>query len=74
MELVTVQDAAALLNVSPKAIYYALTENKLTRHEKFGRVVLEKREVEAYQPRAGANRPSKVSAVKSSPNEQMAVI
>ena len=57
MEFVTVQDAATILKVSPKAIYYALTENKLTRHEQFGRVVLDKSEVEAYQPRAGANRP-----------------
>ena len=73
MELVTVQDAAALLNVSPKAIYYALTESKLTRHEKFGRVVLEKSEVEAYQPRAGANRPPKSEAGKTTPNEEMAV-
>lgn len=57
--LVTVQDAAAMLNVSSKAIYYAVAENKLTRHEQFGRVVLDKGEVEAYQPRAGENRPSR---------------
>ncbi len=63
MEFVTVQEAAALLRVSPKAIYYALTENKLTRHEQFGRVVLDKAEVEAYQPRAGANRPSRRQGV-----------
>ena len=57
MEFTTVQDAADRLQVSPKAIYYALAENKLTRHEQFGRVVLDKAEVESYQPRAGANRP-----------------
>ena len=60
MEFITVQDAAAMLKVSPKAIYYALTESRLTRHEQFGRVVLEKAEVEAYQPRAGVGRPRKV--------------
>ncbi len=59
MDFVTVQDAAAMLRVSPKAIYYALTENKLTRHEQFGRVVLDKAEVNAYQPRAGGDRPSR---------------
>ena len=59
MELMTVQEAAAILRVSPKAVYYAVTENKLTRHEQFGRVLLNKTEVEAYQPRAGADRPSR---------------
>lgn len=63
MEFVTVQEAAALLRVSPKAIYYAVTENKMTRHEQFGRVVLDKAEVEAYQPRAGADRPSRRQSV-----------
>lgn len=59
MELITVQDAAGQLKVSPKAVYYALTEGKLTRHEQFGRVLLDKSEVLAYQPRAGADRPSR---------------
>lgn len=59
MELITVQEAAAQLNVSPKAVYYALTESKLTRHEQFGRVLLDRSEVVAYKPRAGADRPSR---------------
>ncbi len=65
MNFVTVQDAAVTLRVSPKAIYYALTENKLTRHEQFGRVVLDKEEVDAYQPRAGADRPSRRQRIAS---------
>lgn len=56
MEFLTVQEAASKLSVSPKAVYYALTERKLTRHEMFGRVVLDSAEVEAYRPRAGAGR------------------
>ncbi len=55
----TVQDAAVMLNVSPKAIYYLLAKGKLTRHEQFGRVVLEKAEIAVYQPRAGVGRPRK---------------
>lgn len=53
------QEAADILKVSPKAIYYALTENKLTRHEQYGRLLLDKEEVKTYSPRAGVDRPSK---------------
>ncbi len=73
MEFVTVQDAAVLLRVSPKAIYYALAENKLTRHKQFGRVVLDKEEVNAYQPRAGADRPSRRRSIASREAQEASV-
>ena len=55
-ELLTVQEAARLKNVHPKAIYYGLAEGKLTRHEQYGRILLDAAEVAAYQPRAGGLR------------------
>ena len=59
MTLITVQEAAGKAGVSVKAIYYALTEGNLTRHEQYGRVLVDKQEIEAYQPRAYGDRPSK---------------
>lgn len=59
MTLITVQEAASRLGISAKALYYAITEGKLTRHEQFGRVLLDEKEVSAYKPRAGAGSPLK---------------
>jgi excisionase family DNA binding protein len=57
--LITVQEAAARLKVTSKAIYYALTEGNLTRHEQYGRILVDEEEVARYKPIAGGSRPSK---------------
>lgn len=59
MGMLTVQDAAERLHVSPKAIYAALADGRLTRHEQYGRVLVDEKEVENYTPIAGDGRPSK---------------
>lgn len=51
MELLTVHEAAAQKNVSPTAIYYALTAGNMTKHKKFGRVLVDAAELENYQPK-----------------------
>jgi hypothetical protein len=58
-ELMTVQEAAAQANVTVKAIYYALTEGKLTRHEQYGRLLVDRGELAGYRPRAHGDRPSR---------------
>lgn len=74
MELITVQDAATQLKVSPKAVYYALAEGKLTRHERFGRVLLDKSEVVTYRPRAGAERPSRRRSLTAAQGAEAATL
>ncbi len=59
MELITVQQAATQASVSEKAIYYALSAGNLTRHEQFGRMLIDVAELQAYRPRAGAGRLSR---------------
>ena len=59
MALITVQEAAERLSVTPKAIYYALREGKLTKHEQYGRTLVDEGEVANYTPIAGPDRPSK---------------
>lgn len=60
------QEAATRAGVSEKAIYYAIQAGNLTRHEQFGRVLLDASEVANYKPRAGAGRPAK-NAIKKEP-------
>lgn len=59
MELITVQQAATQASVSEKAIYYALSAGNFTRHERFGRVLIDVAELQTYRPRAGAGRLSR---------------
>lgn len=59
LKFITVQEAADRLSITPKAVYYAIAEGKLTRHEQYGRVLLNEAEVAAYVPRGGNDRPSR---------------
>lgn len=59
MELITVQDAAARLSVTPKAVYYAIEAGSLTKHEQYGRVLVDAAEVANYRPRGYRDRPGK---------------
>jgi len=54
MEFVTVRDAADRAGVTVKAIYYSLEHGRLTRHEKFGRLVVDLDELLRYSPRGRA--------------------
>jgi excisionase family DNA binding protein len=61
MGLITVQEAAVRLKVTVKALYYLLSEGKLTRHEQFGRTLVDEDEVTAYKPRGGGERPTRAA-------------
>jgi excisionase family DNA binding protein len=65
MGLITVQEAASRLNVTSKAIYFAISDGKLTRHEQYGRILLDEEEVARYKPIAGPERPSQRRPRKS---------
>lgn len=67
-DLITVQEAAARLDMTTKGVYFALREGLLTRYEQYGRIVLDAAEVAAYVPRGGAGRPSKRQAQGSGSN------
>jgi excisionase family DNA binding protein len=59
VSLITVQEAAQRLNVTHQAVYFAISEGKLTRYEQYGRVLLDEEEVANYKPIAGPERPPK---------------
>jgi predicted DNA-binding transcriptional regulator AlpA len=59
MNLITVKEAAKKKGVSVKSIYYAISEERLTRHEQYGKVLVDEAEIDAYTPRGDGDRPSK---------------
>jgi excisionase family DNA binding protein len=69
MNLITVQEAAQRLNVTDKAIYSALANGSLTRHEQWGRVLVDAEEVAAYTPRAYRDRPRAIRPRKTAAKE-----
>jgi hypothetical protein len=46
-EMITVQDAAKRKGVTDARVYQWLSEGRLTRHERFGRVVVDSGELDA---------------------------
>jgi excisionase family DNA binding protein len=50
-ELITVQEAASLLNTHPQAVLNALREGRMQVKKVLGRIVLQRSEVEAYRMR-----------------------
>jgi len=50
-DLITVQEAATLLNTHPQAVFNALREGRLRGEKVLGRIVLKRSEVEAYLQR-----------------------
>lgn len=50
MDLITVQEAVERLNMTRSAVYQALASGKLTRHERYGKVLLDAAEVAVYKP------------------------
>lgn len=50
MELITIQEAMQRLNISRSAIYQALETGKLTRHEMYGKPLLDAAEIASYRP------------------------
>ena len=50
-ELITVQEAATLLETHPQAVFNALREGRLQGKKVLGRIVLRRSEVEAYRMR-----------------------
>jgi excisionase family DNA binding protein len=59
MTLITVQEAAERLKVTPKAVYFAIKDGKLTAQKQYGRVLVDEDQVAGYTPIGGAERPSK---------------
>lgn len=66
MELITITEAMARLNVTRSTIYQALERGALTRHEQYGKPLLDAAEVAAYRPnnyqgkrKRGPGRPKK---------------
>lgn len=57
-DLLTVQDAAALKNVTRSRIYQWIDAERLQKFEKYGRTLVSRRELEAIEP-LPAGRPSK---------------
>jgi excisionase family DNA binding protein len=50
MELLTIQEAMEKLKISRSAIYQAMEAGKLTRHEMYGKPLLDADEVARYRP------------------------
>lgn len=59
MAYITIQEAARRLSVSTSALYFALNQGHLTRHEQYGRILLDEDEVSKYEPRAYKGRPGR---------------
>lgn len=59
MALITVQEAADRLKVTPKAVYWAIKDGKLTSQKQYGRLLVDEDEVAGYTPIGGSDRPSK---------------
>jgi hypothetical protein len=57
-DLLTVQDAAALKNVTRSRIYQWIDAERLQKFEKYGRTLVSRRELEAIEP-LPAGRPPK---------------
>lgn len=59
-DYLTIVQAAAALRISRASVYYAIESGRLTATEIFGRKMLRREEVEAYQPAGYLDRrPSK---------------
>ncbi len=56
MELLTVNEAAERIGVTPKAVYYQINHGKFTRHTEYGKVLVDATEVSRYIPRKRSTR------------------
>jgi excisionase family DNA binding protein len=63
-DLLTVQDAAALKNVTRSRIYQWIEAERLRKFEKYGRTLVSRKELEAIEP-LSAGRPPKAKAEAS---------